>query len=75
MMKIGYDLYSIEKEYCFDLLKFVKVKKIKLLHLRYQDDMCYFYIPTYQRFLIQSFEYTLYYQKAIGLMKYVLFLS
>ncbi len=74
-MKIGYDLYSIEKDYSFDLLKFIKVKKIKLVHLRHQDDMCYFYIPTYQRFLIQSFEYTLYYHKTIGLMKYVLFLS
>jgi len=74
-MKIGYDLFSIEKDYIFDFLKYVKTKKIKLLHLRYQDGMYTFYIPTYQRFLIQSFDYSLYYHQTIGLMKYVLFLS
>lgn len=74
-MKIGYDLYSLEKDYIFELLKFIKIKKIKLLHLRYQDGMYTFYIPTYQRFLIQSFDYSLYYHQTIGLIKYVLFLS
>lgn len=74
-MMMGYDLYSLEKYYISELLEFVKVKKIKLLHLRYRDGMYMFYIPTYQRFLIQSFRYSLYYHQTIGFMKYVLFLS
>lgn len=75
MMTIGYDLFDLEKDDIYDLFKFAKSKKIKLLHLRYQDGMYSFYIPTYQRFLIQSFDNSLYYRQTIGLMKYVLFLS
>lgn len=72
-MKIGYDLYSIEKDSIFDFLKYVKHKKIRLLHLKLDDDMYHFYIPTYQRFLIRK-EYHLNYHHTIGLIKYFLFL-
>ena len=74
-MRIGYDYYSIDQDYIFEFLKFCKSKKIKLLHLHHHQDMYEFYIPTYQRFLIHSFQYPLYYHQTIGFLKYVLFLS
>lgn len=45
------------------------------MHVRRDDDMYLFYIPTYQRFLLRHFEMPLHYIKTIGFMKYVLFLS
>lgn len=75
MMKIGYDLYSIDQEYIYDFLKYVKIKKLKLLHLRYKNDMCFFYIPTYQRIILRSYSHSLSYINTIGLLKYILFLS
>ncbi|MEG0451767.1 MAG: sporulation protein YqfD [Coprobacillus sp.] len=75
MMKIGYDLYIIDSQYIYCFLKFAKTKKIKVLHLRYKDDMYTFYMPTYQRYLLKSFEYQMDYLKTIGFIKYILFLS
>lgn len=75
MMNIGYDLYSLHSSDIFLFLKFAKEKKVKLLHLRYQDDMYTCYIPTYQRYILRSFEKPLIYHDTIGLLKYVLFLS
>lgn len=75
MMKIGYDLYCIDAKCIFLLLRFVKEKKIKLLHLRLKDDMYFFYIPTYQRMYLKVFDQPHYYIKTIGAFKYILFLS
>lgn len=75
MMKVGYDLYSIDKESVFSLLQFVKSKQLRLLHLRYRDDMYFFYIPTYQRFLLKSFDGYLTYHHTVGLIKYILLFS
>ncbi len=75
MFSVGYDYCCIEKDNIYDLLKYAKNKKVKLLHLRYKNDLYFFYIPTYQRYLLKSFQYSYAYIQTIGLMKYVLFLS
>ena len=75
MINWGYDLYSIDSQLIYLLLKFAKQKKIRILHLRKKDDMYLFYIPTYQRYLFKSFDQSLTYNKTIGLLKYILFLS
>lgn len=74
-MKVGYDLYKIASTDIYELLKYAKQKKIKILHLRLKDDMYSFYMPTYQRFILRNFEKPVYYNQTIGLLKYVLFLS
>lgn len=74
-MKLGYDLYTIDGQNIFFFLKFAKNKKIKVLHLRCKDDMYTFYMPTYQRYLLKSFEYQIDYLKTVGFIKYILFLS
>jgi len=75
MIRIGYDLFSIHKEDIYFFLQFIKKKKLRLLHLRHQDDMYYAYIPTYQRYTLKTFDKPLYYHQTIGMLKYVLFLS
>lgn len=74
-MKVGYNQYIIDSQFIFHFLKFAKNKKIKVLHLRYQDSMYTFYIPTYQSYLLKSFEYQIDYLKTVGFIKYILFLS
>lgn len=72
---MGYDLYCIDSQLIYFLLKFAKQKKIKLLHLRLKDDMYFFYVPTYQRYSLKAFDYDISYIKTVGMIKYVLFLS
>lgn len=74
-MIIGYDLYSIDHDDFMDLLKYVKERKIKIFHIRYKEEMYYFYIPTYQRFLFKSFTQPIFYHQTVGMLKYVLYLS
>lgn len=74
-MKIGYDLYSFDKDDLYIFFKNVKINHIKVLHLRYIDDMYYCYCPTYQRYKIHSMEPVLIYHQTIGLLKYIFFLS
>lgn len=75
MLQIGYDLYSLDESFIFYFLKYVKSKKIKVLHLKHIDDYYIFYIPTYQRYQLHHLDYPLIYIKTIGILKYVLFLS
>ena len=75
MFNIGYDLYHIEKYLIFIFLRYAKINKIKILHLRYHDDMYSFYIPTYQRYKLKNFKEPLYYEATIGLTKYFFFLT
>ncbi|WP_049945569.1 sporulation protein YqfD [Candidatus Stoquefichus massiliensis] len=75
MMNIGYDVYEIDYQVIFLLLKFAKQNKLKILHLRKKDDMYSFHIPTYQRYILKTFDQPCYYIKTIGFMKYILFLS
>lgn len=74
-MTIGYDLYSFDKRDLYLFLKNVKKYHIQVLHLHYIDDMYYCYCPTYQRYKIRSIQPVLHYQKTIGLLKYIFFLS
>lgn len=75
MMKIGYDLYRIDNDSLFLLLRFAKKKKIRLHHIRHENGYYLFYIPTYQRLSFHSFEGAFYYEGTFGFLKYVLFLS
>lgn len=75
MFNIGYDYCCIEKDNIYLLLKWAKNKRIKVLHLRYQNDMYFFYIPTYQRYLLRHSGFSYAFIQTIGLLKYVLFLS
>lgn len=75
MINVGYDLYSIDSDFIYLLLRFTKQKKIKLLHLRLKDDMYFFYVPTYQRYIFKTFDQPVTYISTIGLLKYILFLS
>ncbi|MBS5113107.1 MAG: sporulation protein YqfD [Coprobacillus cateniformis] len=75
MMNIGYDLYAVSQQDIFLLLRHVKQKKLKLLHLRKKDDMYFFYIPTYQRHQLKDFNQPYEYIKTVGFLKYVLNLS
>lgn len=74
-MKIGYDYFELESAYIFLFLKFAKEKKLKVLHIHCNEGLYTFYIPTYQRYLLHSSSFPLHYQKTIGLLKYILFLS
>lgn len=75
MYRVGYDYLCIEKDNIYFLLKFAKTKKIKILHMRYQNDMYFFYIPTYQRYLFKHCSFPYAYIQTIGFFKYVSFLS
>lgn len=75
MINVGYDLYSIDSQLIYLLLRYAKQKKIKLLHLRLKDDMYLFYVPTYQRYSFKAFDQPVSYIATIGLFKYILFLS
>ncbi len=39
MFNLGYDFLSIDGQYIFVFFRFIQKEKIKISHLKYQDDM------------------------------------
>lgn len=73
-MNIGYDLYVISKNDVYELLKFAKKNNLKIIHLNYKDDECFFYVPTYQRWRFRKIKIDMCYQGTYGFLKYILLL-
>ena len=75
MFNLGYDFLSIDGQYIFVFFRFIQKEKIKISHLKHQDDMYTFYVPTYQRYKLYRFKYPIIYLSTYGLMKYIFLLS
>jgi len=75
MLQIGYDLYSLDENDIFIFLKYVKNKKIKILHLKHTNHQYIFYVPTYQRYYLHQCDCYINYIKTTGIIKYILYLS
>lgn len=75
MFNLGYDFLSVDEQYIFTFFHFIQKEKIKISHLKHQDDMYTFYIPTYQRYKLYHFQYPIIYLSTYGLFKYIFLLS
>ena len=67
---MGYDLYSINKELFYDFLLICKNAKLRLYQIYKKDDVIYFYIPIYQRYLIHKLNLPIQYIKSKGILSY-----
>ena len=73
-MKLGYDLYTLECDAIVEVLKSFKERKITVYRLKKIDTTVYsFYVPIYQRRMLQGFPVTL--VKSIGVIHYFLLLG
>ncbi len=71
---MGYDLYCIDKEELYELLIFSKKYNIKLYRLTQINNLVYFYIPIYQRYILLKTELSVSKVKSVGVFAYFLLL-
>lgn len=72
-MIIGYDLYSIDETDLLSLLNYIKKKKLRIYHLRKENQVYMFYTSSLQSYYWNRCNINIQYIKTIGLMKYILF--
>lgn len=69
---MGYDLYSLDNELLYDFLIISKKVNLRLYRLIQKDGSIYFYIPIYQRYLVNKIDLPINRIKSIGFISYLL---
>ena len=67
---MGYDLYCINIQYFYEFLKLSKNNKLKLFQISHKDELVYFYIPLYQRYIMKKIDLPLLYIESKGFLSY-----
>lgn len=67
---MGYDLYCINIHDFYEFLKLSKNNKLKLFQISHKDELVYFYIPLYQRYIMKRIDLPLLFIESKGFLSY-----